>query len=84
MSKMFDAEDKITSSHVEKASQYRGAPVLFLIIASASVSVNTRKFPFKIAVATATVRYMSFSLDLIFKNYNYLFNAGHVVIQYQP
>ena len=51
---------------------------------SSSESVNTGKFPFKIAVATATVRYMSFSLDLIFKNYNYLFNAGHVVIQYQP
>ena len=70
MSKMFDAEDKITSSYVEKASQHRGAPVLCLIIASSSVSVNTRKFPFKIAVATATVRYMYLSLDLIFKNYN--------------
>ena len=65
---MFDTEGKSTSSHVEKASQYKGAPVMCLIIAG--VSVNIWKFPFKIAVATATVCYMYFSLDLIFKNYN--------------
>ena len=33
MSKMFDTEDKSTSLHVEKASQYKGAPVMCLIIA---------------------------------------------------
>ena len=62
---MFDTEDKSTSSHVEKASQYKGVPVLCLIIASSSVSVNTGKFPFKIAVAIYLMRdTLSFSISL--------------------